>query len=161
MHSPRKVPTLRGKLHPHCLHLEGESYGETPGFAQFWGKWHKIFPPSAASSGCQTTESCLLCLCVCKSPQGRSGLDGQKSCGFIITIITVVFVTITVIMSGSGMSSSAHLGSQEVGEGSREWIQDRFAGAQTLCLVHLSRKGLTGVVNCLISPSLWPPGVLR
>lgn len=89
-----------------------------------------------------------------KPPQGRSGLDGQKSRIFIITLITVVFVAITVIMSGSGMSSSVHPGSQEVGEGSREWIRDRSVGAQTLCLVYLSRKGLTELVNWLISHSL-------
>lgn len=83
-----------------------------------------------------------------------SGLDGQKSCIFIITIIIVVFVTITVIMSGSGTSSSVHLGSQEVREGFREWMQDRSVGAQTPYLVYLSRKDLIEVMNCLISHPL-------
>lgn len=70
-------------------------------------------------------------------------LGGWKSCIiiFVITIIVVLFVTITVIKSGSGICLSVHLGSQKVLD-CAQWTQCSSVGAQTLHWVSLSRKAL-------------------
>lgn len=63
-------------------------------------------------------------MCV-NHPRAGLPLDEWKSCISIIFIFVIVFVTITVIKSGSGICSSVHLRSQEVGEGSR--LHSRFS----------------------------------